>query len=610
MPILTIELRGPSRGVVLSGRVLIGRWRGCGIPVGHPSVSRLHAWVDRQGGGQYYIADALSRSGTLINGQPIEGHHLLSDGDKIGIGPATITYRLASALPKDCTPLQVAFSGAARNATTSGILFACSCGAPLWVASNLAGRQGRCRFCGRLIQIPRASVVPPAQMSTKPATAPKDKVKPGRPEAVDPAALVVRRPAAPASAPAAAPADLVPIDEGGDVVDIDARPAGEAHAGHRTFAGFSLPPNASGIVPPSTPHENTTRRPLPTPKPREASHDLSVDERLDLLTEVPTSSSSSAATQMPPAPRAAAGPALSAPPAPRTGRTGAAGQAAAAGTEAMFKPRPVPQPEPMPVVDRADPLVLKDSQVGEVANPAPRAAGELDSFSSLSIDGNDAAERPAFPDGERPTGLLTSGVATNTADSVPEMHVTRPPEFPPVPERRARLESPLSQPPADAEPPVASGIEPPVGEQGESAGDANSSSDVERATLAEAVFAGAPHETAGKASSSRTVEGQLVEPNGDGTTPRVPASRPEPLSPQMVVLIGSGISWLLGAFTFGVPSFVVAAFATAFLVRRETRRPSVIAAAILGLVGGLIGIAVSMAWWVSKPIFPFPWKAW
>jgi hypothetical protein len=149
-----------------------------------------------------------------------------------------------------------------------------------------------------------------------------------------------------------------------------------------------------------------------------------------------------------------------------------------------------------------------------------------------------------------------------------------------------------------------------MGEQGESAGDANSSSDVERATLAEAVFAGAPHETAGKPSSSRTVEGQLVEPNGDGTTPRVPASRPEPLSPQMVVLIGSGISWLLGAFTFGVPSFVVAAFATAFLVRRETRRPSVIAAAILGLVGGLIGIAVSMAWWLSKPIYPFPWKAW
>jgi hypothetical protein len=473
-------------------------------------------------------------------------------------------------------------------------------------------------------------------MSTRPvdklAAPSKDKAAAARHGGEEPAALLLRRPAAPASSsaapPAVPPADLVPIDEGSEIVDIDARPAGEAHAGHRTFAGYALPKNAADIVPPSTPTDTPTRRPLPIPKPREASSDLSVDERLDLLTELPTSSSSSAATQMPPASRAPAGAATPALPTPRAPRASAPGQAPPAGLGATFKTSPAPRiptppdktvrvadvagapPAAASAAGRVDPVVLEGSSAGTLASASPPIAPEPDVFSSLSFDADDAAARPPFPARDRPTGLLTSGVASSTPDSVPPSHVTEPPEYPTVPERPAEIESPPTPLPFDGEGPVA--------QPTESAAGAGSAFDFEPAILAEAVFSGdSPNPVADKPESSPAVEGRLDEPDGHRTaratapsSQKVTMPRPEPLSPEMVLLGGSIVSWLLGAFTFGVPSFVVAAFATVFLARRQTRRPNVMIAAILALLGGLIGISVSMAWWLGRPIYPFPWKPW
>ena len=736
MPILTIELRGSSRGVVLSGRVLIGRWRGCGIPVGHQSVSRLHAWVDRQATGQYYIADADSRSGTAVNGQPIDGHYLLQDGDHIAIGPAKITYSLASALPKDCTPLQVAFSGASRSATTSGVLFACTCGAPLWVTADLAGRQGRCRFCKRLIQIPRASVVPPAQMSTKtapkPATSSKDVAKDvakhaakdaakdvakdvakdaakdatpaARPDAHDSATPASRRPAAPTPKPvaptpipAAPPSDLIRLDEEHDIVDIDSRPANEAAAGHRTYTGFTLPPDAASISPPSTTPEPPTRRPFPTPKPREASADLSIDERIDIPTGVAAGGSPVSPSPRIPRPAAPVKPPSVKPPATRPIASATTkpvpkppAPAASSATSADKSQAPVAPPKPpaapvpaspVPVGSNAPPpdttVWDSDPPAAAPADPSsnngpefvdfdsphtdaitissPKLAHELDAFSSLSLNANDAVMSSSAT-ADRPTGLLTSGVATNTADTVPPSHMTEPPQFPAAPEPPAATGSqPVRvseiEPPAvsQVELPAMSEVEPPV------------VSEVEPATLAEAVFGGesadptphnpelnpviephlfdaddaemaavsatsdspapadtAPADTAPADTAPDRKMNQLQSTTPDsheaGPTQAVPMSaqptpsRPAPTSAHVVLVCASIVSWLPGAFTFGVPSFIAAAFAISFLMRRDTRRPTVFIAAIVALLGGLIGIAVSAAWWLSKPIFH--WKAW
>jgi hypothetical protein len=628
-----MELRGSSRGVVLNGRVLIGRWRGCGIPVGHPSVSRLHAWVDRQGSGQFYIADALSRSGTTINGQPVDGHQLLKDGDEIRIGPAHLTFSMASALPKECGQLQVAFSGASRNATTSGILFACTCGAPLWVTAELAGRQGRCRFCKRLIQIPKASVVPPAQMSTKiPAKAiASEAPRESRADNEGSGAPSSRRPAAPTPMPVAPQGDLIRLDEESDIVDVDSRPAGEGGAGHRTYAGLPLPADAADIVPTATPVDASSRRRLPTPKPREVPSDVAIDDKVDLLTDAPTNSSSSAATQSPPPKRRngnggstklttggstklAAG--ASAVPSAKNGSDSAAAAGAASSRVGRAKspgdaspPSAVPYtnvPPPETAVwdsdELADRAIASEDRIdapGDSETPAagrmPRlpmskaqrrpgdASAEADAFASLSLNASDDVAS-AMATGEKPTGLLTSGVGSVMPDSVPELRVTRPPEFPPVTEPRVDVE---------------------VGD-GEV---------VETSDENEIVAATGGHESrdvhAGADVFDEPASGEPVKAAASApaavTTQRPPAKSS---SSPLALVAGSFATWLLSAFTFGIPSFFVGAAACALLFRRDTRRVSVFFALIVNLLGGAIGISVSSAWWLSKMLFPFPWKAW
>ncbi len=60
-----------------------------------PEVSGLHAEIQRIGGEWTIVDDGLSRNGTHVNGQRINGRQRLRDGDRIRIGRTTIAFKAA-----------------------------------------------------------------------------------------------------------------------------------------------------------------------------------------------------------------------------------------------------------------------------------------------------------------------------------------------------------------------------------------------------------------------------------------------------------------------------------------------------------------------------------
>ncbi len=72
-------------------RTAIGR-QGCAVLLDHPTVSRVHTWIDRLPDGSHSMRDAGSANGTFVNGQRIT-QHMLTAGDIIQIGPFKLVYQ-------------------------------------------------------------------------------------------------------------------------------------------------------------------------------------------------------------------------------------------------------------------------------------------------------------------------------------------------------------------------------------------------------------------------------------------------------------------------------------------------------------------------------------
>src|SRR5687768_1865340 len=98
MASLIVQHDGSTAGTALRGRVLIGRRPTNHVVIAHPSVSRVHAWVDTAGG-DCRITDTGSRTGTFVNGRKVAGQQALRDGDEIQIGPARLRFRAGPDLP-------------------------------------------------------------------------------------------------------------------------------------------------------------------------------------------------------------------------------------------------------------------------------------------------------------------------------------------------------------------------------------------------------------------------------------------------------------------------------------------------------------------------------
>jgi DNA-binding winged helix-turn-helix (wHTH) protein len=92
--------------VLMNGANLVGRDPEAAIPIDARGVSRHHARI-LVTGGDATIEDLGSKNGTYVNGRRITAPARLSEGDEIGLGAATVTFRTASlASPTDTVPAE------------------------------------------------------------------------------------------------------------------------------------------------------------------------------------------------------------------------------------------------------------------------------------------------------------------------------------------------------------------------------------------------------------------------------------------------------------------------------------------------------------------------
>jgi hypothetical protein len=235
MAILIFEHRGNRQAGTLKGRVLIGRWPDLTVVIDDRAVSRIHAWVGVSDG-RYYIADAGSRTGTFVNGEPLQKRHILADGDQIRIGPAVLKYRVDPAPPVDIEPIDLTPHLPSELSTGPGVFMDCVCGAPLWLPRQFAG-VGQCRFCGHTV------------------TQNMDSAANNRPAATPPPARAARLASAPVQAVTPPPSlQAAPLPEPHDA------PPGSVAANRipRHSAGPAIPPAAPALQPLDSSYDEKT----------------------------------------------------------------------------------------------------------------------------------------------------------------------------------------------------------------------------------------------------------------------------------------------------------------------------------------------------------------
>lgn len=71
--------------------ILIGRSPSAAVRLSDPTVSRLHARIERRGS-HAYVQDLGSRNGTLLNGTPLAREMPLSPGDRVRVGATEIVF--------------------------------------------------------------------------------------------------------------------------------------------------------------------------------------------------------------------------------------------------------------------------------------------------------------------------------------------------------------------------------------------------------------------------------------------------------------------------------------------------------------------------------------
>jgi pSer/pThr/pTyr-binding forkhead associated (FHA) protein len=90
----------------MNGANVVGRDSEAAIQIDARGVSRQHARI-LVSGGAATIEDLGSKNGTYVNGRRITAPALLSEGDEIGLGAVSVTFRTASlASPTDTMPAE------------------------------------------------------------------------------------------------------------------------------------------------------------------------------------------------------------------------------------------------------------------------------------------------------------------------------------------------------------------------------------------------------------------------------------------------------------------------------------------------------------------------
>ena len=98
MPEFRLEITGPDSSwerVLGHERETIGRAADNSIVLDDGGVSRSHARIDSRDG-DLFLVDEGSANGTSVNGARLDSvsPYSLQDGDRIGIGPYTLVFRV------------------------------------------------------------------------------------------------------------------------------------------------------------------------------------------------------------------------------------------------------------------------------------------------------------------------------------------------------------------------------------------------------------------------------------------------------------------------------------------------------------------------------------
>src|SRR4051812_27112437 len=101
--------------VTLNGSLTVGRRPERDLPLTWDSeVSRLHAQLEPVGPDWTVVDDGLSRNGTYVNGERVQGRKRLKDGDRIVFGETPVTFRApadvtdtTAAIPMSTTKVQL-----------------------------------------------------------------------------------------------------------------------------------------------------------------------------------------------------------------------------------------------------------------------------------------------------------------------------------------------------------------------------------------------------------------------------------------------------------------------------------------------------------------------
>ncbi len=83
-----ITLESGKAGAGATEKISVGRGGNSGMVLCHPSVSKLHAWFNRDAGGSFSVADAHSKNGTRVNQMalPPDSMVRITGGDVVRFG--------------------------------------------------------------------------------------------------------------------------------------------------------------------------------------------------------------------------------------------------------------------------------------------------------------------------------------------------------------------------------------------------------------------------------------------------------------------------------------------------------------------------------------------
>lgn len=88
---LVLECQGERREIRITGPITVGRAKTASICIDDLALSREHVRVYADAG-RYLVTDLDSKNGTFLNNALIKRAEILKSGDRIKVGPVTLTF--------------------------------------------------------------------------------------------------------------------------------------------------------------------------------------------------------------------------------------------------------------------------------------------------------------------------------------------------------------------------------------------------------------------------------------------------------------------------------------------------------------------------------------